>query len=52
MVIISLVAAGVGLAIDAYSERKARKEDERRRSSNDQIDEGIDRIASALIKQN
>lgn len=39
MVIISLVAAGVGLAIDAYSERKARRED-RRRSSDGQIDGG------------
>lgn len=39
MVIVSLVAAGVGLAIDKYSERKARR-GERRRSSDGQIDGG------------
>lgn len=32
MVIVSLVAAGVGLAIDAYSERRARREDRGRSS--------------------
>jgi len=32
MVIVSLVAAGFGLAIDVYGERKARRENNRRNS--------------------
>ncbi|CZR55857.1 uncharacterized protein PAC_05745 [Phialocephala subalpina] len=41
MVIVSLVAAGVGLAIDKYTERRTRRED-RRHNSLDDLDEQID----------
>ncbi|KUJ18920.1 uncharacterized protein LY89DRAFT_507796 [Mollisia scopiformis] len=50
MVIVSLVAAGVGRAIDAYSDRKARR-GERRRSSDSQIDGEIAVVSEDVEQQ-